>query len=430
MPALDAAVLVEQQRVAAICAETDGEEIGELRRRLDHFPGIDVDQNTVDGVGIQNGICAVGRAISTDMADQASSVIGKMQFETKLIELHRRHAERVRCDLDLPALPAAGDADKAHGAAAGCGGYGLAVRRNRQRSDLLLAGWNRVDELRRIGKHGADAQAFERGVVAIAVGLHLAQVGSGVGQRRIGIALRHLLLRGNGARVPQSVGSQIRIALRKRGILFCVPPLLGGGDQSDQQHGEGKDGRGRQFRFAPCPAPRALRRIQRPCRDRVASEKTAQIVGQFACARVAHDRIAGHAFFDDRSQIARQMRFQLARLAQRCGCDELERVLCGIGQKWRLPGNEFVADRAQAPHIGSRGDLLRAGDGLFGRHVAGRSGNLVIVGGQALFEPARQTEIGDVRVAVVVEQDVGGFQVQMQHAEPMRVIHRFGDGAK
>src|SRR5690349_14736490 len=97
-------------------------------------------------------------------------------------------------------------------------------------------------------------------------------------------------------------------------------------------------------------------------------------------------------------------------------------------ERW-FAGDQLVEYRAQAPDIGRRCDLLRTGRRLFGSHVARRSGHLVVVGGPTLFQSPGQAEIGNMRRAVLVDENVGWFEVEMQYPETMRVVDRLGDRA-
>ena len=66
--------------------------------------------------------------------------------------------------------------------------------------------------------------------------------------------------------------------------------------------------------------------------------------------------------------------------------------------------------------------------GLLRRHVAGRAHDLTRAGQTAVaLELLRQPEVGDPRVAVLVEQDVARLEVAVNHAALVGIVDRFGN---
>ena len=90
------------------------------------------------------------------------------------------------------------------------------------------------------------------------------------------------------------------------------------------------------------------------------------------------------------------------------------------GAERRPAAQELVEDGPQAVHVGRGPDRLAVARGLLRGHVAGRAqdrpggGQRAVLGG-----PPRQAEIGDLRLAVAVDQDVRGLEVAME--EPLAV---------
>ncbi len=65
--------------------------------------------------------------------------------------------------------------------------------------------------------------------------------------------------------------------------------------------------------------------------------------------------------------------------------------------------------------------------GLFGRKVAGRSQHIHRIGdGALIFNQLGQPEIGDLGLALFVQEDVSGFEVAMQNAALMGMMDGTG----
>src|SRR5205814_1115822 len=96
----------------------------------------------------------------------------------------------------------------------------------------------------------------------------------------------------------------------------------------------------------------------------------------------------------------------------------------------RLAGEQFVEDRAQPVHVGRGGQVLQGGR-LLGGEVAGRAddGPGLRVGG-VTFEVLGQPEVGDVRLAVRVQEDVARLEVAVEHAALVGVVDGPGDGGE
>ena len=101
---------------------------------------------------------------------------------------------------------------------------------------------------------------------------------------------------------------------------------------------------------------------------------------------------------------------------------------CRRASKGRPSGEQLVEDRAQAIDIRCRRELLGMAGGLLGRHVGwgaeqrGRPGDVI-----AAFDDFGQPEVGDVRLAVCVHQEVGGLEVAVENAVFVRIMDRARD---
>ena len=102
---------------------------------------------------------------------------------------------------------------------------------------------------------------------------------------------------------------------------------------------------------------------------------------------------------------------------------------CRVGaSERRLAGQERVEDGPQAVDVGGRGQALELPGGLLGGHVLGRAGPRPGLRHLAPgVDPLGQAEVGDMGLAVAIDQDVVGLQVAMQDAALMGMVHGAGD---
>ncbi len=189
------------------------------------------------------------------------------------------------------------------------------------------------------------------------------------------------------------------------------------------QHDQGAQGR--HGRVAPGPFRRPLPRRGPAGPDRFAAQPALQILGQGLGAAVAPGRVPGEARQADRLQIAVGLRAERARPHRVLGPHLQERVQRRVGLEGGPAGEQFVEDGAQGPDVGSRGQGRRRG-GLLGGHVARRADDrpLVRQGPLLAADPLGQAEVGDVRLAAGIEEDVGRLEVAVQDAVPVGLMHR------
>ena len=94
-------------------------------------------------------------------------------------------------------------------------------------------------------------------------------------------------------------------------------------------------------------------------------------------------------------------------------------------REWWLACEALEHDAAEGIHVGRRGHLLTAD--LLGRHVVERPDGLPRLGYQAGLQVLREAEVGNVRVAFLVKQDVRRLQVTMDHAVGVKRADSFCD---
>ena len=91
------------------------------------------------------------------------------------------------------------------------------------------------------------------------------------------------------------------------------------------------------------------------------------------------------------------------------------------------PVKQRVQHGAQAVDVAGGGHGAAAAAGLLGRHVRRRAEDRPGLGELDVgLDLLRQPEVGDVRMALVVDQDVGRLEVAVQDAAGVGVGHRLG----
>ena len=105
-----------------------------------------------------------------------------------------------------------------------------------------------------------------------------------------------------------------------------------------------------------------------------------------------------------------------------------QRVQRRLAAERRPAGQQLVEDRPQAVDVGGGGQRPFRAGGLLGGHVAGRAddGARAASGSLSPLDALGQAEVGDVRLALGVEQDVGRLEVAVQDAALVGVVDRPG----
>src|ERR1700757_1443848 len=133
----------------------------------------------------------------------------------------------------------------------------------------------------------------------------------------------------------------------------------------------------------------------------------------------------------NRGKLAIYLRIQQARFA-RLGLDEQsERFVRSLCSKRRLVGKQLVKYCAQSVHVCRACKLGIFTASLFWCHVTrGAHYSWCVREGALRFDQSREAEIGQMRFAVCVEQNVSRFDVAMEDSVLVRVMDRaryFGD---
>ena len=179
----------------------------------------------------------------------------------------------------------------------------------------------------------------------------------------------------------------------------------------------------------PRPLQGALPGGRRPGADRLAGQEPPQVVGQLLGRGVAPRRLLGEALQADRLQVARDPRLEPRRRHHLLVDDLPEGLHDRRGLEGGPAGEHLVEDRSQRVDVGRRADLAGQPLRLLGGHVAGRPHHLAADGLAVLdLQPLGQAEVGDLRRAVGVEQDVGRLQVAVD--DPDAVDRADGAGER
>ena len=164
-----------------------------------------------------------------------------------------------------------------------------------------------------------------------------------------------------------------------------------------------------------------------PGGDRPRVEPRSQVIRQGLCACVPPSRVLLQALQADRLEVARDLRVEPRRRLGRPAPHRVERVDHALAAERGLARKQGVEDRPQAVDVGRRGDRSAMPRRLLGAHVCRRSQDHA--GSRHLevgLDPLGQAEVGDVRMPLVIDQDVGRLQVAMQDAPHMGMVHSLG----
>ena len=183
------------------------------------------------------------------------------------------------------------------------------------------------------------------------------------------------------------------------------------------------------------PSPRAFGRRDRAGPDRLAPQIPPQLLGQLGGRGVPLLRRLLQALPADRLQILRQRRVQRPHAGRLLLDDLPNRVDRGRPGMRRAAAEHRVEHRAERVDVRRRADRRQIALRLLRRHVGRRAEHLA--GGREVALPAAgladllgQPEVGHMRAAFGVEQDVGRLEVAMHHVAGVGVADRVGDGGR
>ena len=150
-----------------------------------------------------------------------------------------------------------------------------------------------------------------------------------------------------------------------------------------------------------------------------------EVFGQREGRGVATRRIFLEALQADRGEVAVDLWIEQPRISRFGAKHHPHSFKRAAANKWRATGEKLIQNRAHSIDIGraGRGRAFRAAR-LFRRDVTRRAHELRRARHRALgFDQPGQAEIGQMRLAFMVEQDVSRLDVAMEDAALMRVVH-------
>ena len=150
-----------------------------------------------------------------------------------------------------------------------------------------------------------------------------------------------------------------------------------------------------------------------------------QVLGQVSGGRVPLRGQPGQGLEANPLQLPRNGLVQLPRRSRIRRGDQVLQLGQRPGVEGALPGEQFVEDDAQAEDVGTAINPMPLAPGLFGAHVSHRACPGPVPA--EVFLPQRQTEVGQVRGARPVQQDIARLDVAVHQFLAMGVMQRVGD---
>ena len=288
--------------------------------------------------------------------------------------------------------------------------------------EVLVVGQRRAQQL---AAQRLEARYVEEPALADA-GQQLVNGGAGLGEVGLGQGAVAIGIRPARLGVHQPLLGQLEQAVGPRPLALGPPPEHGHPRAGDRQDQEQRGQRRRQGRVAPAPSPRPLGRPDPPRQDRTPLEVAPQVLGHVLGRLVAMHRLLGDRLQDDRLQVPRDRRVDLARRHGRLVGHHLHQPSPVRLVEDRAEGQELVERRAQridvAPGVGPPLEPLRG-------HVAQRAHQAAGLGERAGALAGGQAEVGDPDGAVGVEQQVRWLDVAVEDALGVGVGQGLGDVA-
>jgi len=172
-------------------------------------------------------------------------------------------------------------------------------------------------------------------------------------------------------------------------------------------------------------------------RDELAGQEARQILGQRAGVRIADRDVERERLVDDRRELARYTRHQLADRLRGPLRGRVEHLLAGRRGVGRLACEQVVERRAERVDIGGLVDIGTRD--LLGRHEARRAEHGAVVRPQrasgidggarlvvGLADDLREAPVDQHGLAKAADEDVRRLEIAMDHAAAVRVGHRLG----
>ncbi len=212
------------------------------------------------------------------------------------------------------------------------------------------------------------------------------------------------------------------------GVALGTTPLRARHDDANDDGGRERCREAGDNRLLPAPAPDALGRGHWPGRYRFSREPSGEVVSEGFGRPVAIRCALGETLEADRFEIP--VDGGVHRVGRgRVVLDDLPHGFEWRGtSKWQPVREQLIKHHAQAEHVSSGRQSAGLASRLLGRHVVRRTQH-----GERLRHGAptrqllRDTEVGDLRFTVRVDENVARLEIAVQDAVLMRKVHRTGD---
>ena len=193
-------------------------------------------------------------------------------------------------------------------------------------------------------------------------------------------------------------------------------------DDQKQEHDGGVQRCDPAIALAPPPKPLGVRNRTR--QDRLSRPEPAQIFGEGKHIGITARDVFFQAFQTDRLQVARRFGLEQRRGHRLLVPDHVESFDDRRSLKGWATREQLVEDCAQGILVRGRPHGLALAPGLFGSHVARRTQDRAATSlSRVALQPLHQPEVGDLQGAIGGQEDIGRFEVAVDHLALVRNVH-------
>ncbi len=176
----------------------------------------------------------------------------------------------------------------------------------------------------------------------------------------------------------------------------------------------------------PRPLDRPLPQGRPPGFYRLVLQKAPQVLGQLLRGSVTLLRALGHRLEHDRLEFRRNSRVQPPERLWLIEGDLPQHFLAITAGVGPLQRQQLIKRHTQRIDVGARVDDDALGQGLFRAHVADGAQQIPRHGQSGVGPQSGQAEVGDPQPAAGVNQQVGRFDVPVDHPQLVRVLQGLG----
>ncbi len=162
------------------------------------------------------------------------------------------------------------------------------------------------------------------------------------------------------------------------------------------------------------------------CDLREFTEKVLEILGEIVGRRVAFPCTFRQSLEANPLQLLGNGVVPLTRGARFLKNDLLQHFVLGLTSKRRATDEQFVEDESQAENVAAPVDPVTFAPGLLGAHVGGGSREPRPFAD--VFFSQCQSEVHHMRLAVIVDEDIGRLYVSVDQSSLVGIVQRLGHG--